>query len=203
MSAKATAAAKAASKNTTVEAAIMAGGSDRGRTRGRGTDGRTSDSRAAMRRAREQRRASNPFLYAEGQNDVLPYVPDDDQWHYCWIRGVIEGKTDGANLVNQQQAGLRYEIVKPDELPEGCDLSRVTAREGEFKGYIQVRDCVLMRCDLEKYQLYLEAADLKADDMDRMVSAGDQAKQIPGEERTGIIVEENKERQGVRNIDDE
>ncbi|HXO73221.1 MAG TPA: hypothetical protein VN838_30060 [Bradyrhizobium sp.] len=126
---------------------------------------------------------------------ILPYVPDTDEWHYCWMRAVVNGEPDKKNINKYLNGKVRWEAVSPDEL-NGLVSYRATNANVSNSGVIQIDDVVLMRCSKRIHEVRanhydkltsLKTATVRNDTkeffkQDRRVSLRDWS----DEERTGL-----------------
>lgn len=173
----------------------------RGGRQARSAYDRGNGGRSANKRTNEFSEDEIRDFMSEEEN-LLPKVPDTKDWHYKWTRVQIGGKDDGGNIVANINGKMGYEIVTgPDMLPPGLNLDSLSLREGDHQGAYQFRDAMLMRCPMRNYKLSMIASHRRARQLDEMLDHGSQAGFIPGEERTGIIVEQNVEKTGIREVD--
>lgn len=80
------------------------------------------------------------LLRQEWKNDVLPYVPNDDKYHYCWLS--TNNQTDPI----YRRLRIGYELVKKEEMPH-LNLNS-TAVSSEFENIISINEMVLSRIPL-------------------------------------------------------
>lgn len=164
-------------------------------------NGRTGNGRDANQRTAEFTEQEIQQFMQQDEN-IMPYVPDTRDWHYKWARKRLGNKDDGANIANNVNGRLGYEIVTgPDMLPAKCDIKSLSIKSGDQMTGYEFSDCILMRCPMRNHKLAIIAASRRAAALDEMLDAGSQVSGIPGETRTGIVVEENKERYGVREVE--
>lgn len=175
---------------------------NRGYRGARSENDRGHNGRAATKRTAEFSEEEIKSFMTEEANH-LPYVPDTADHHYLWMRTKLPSKgDDGSNIVSTLNGRMGYELVRgPDDLPPGYDLKPLRIKDGDYQDCYQFSDCVLVRCPMRNYKLSKLAGIRRAKQLNEMLDAGSHAAGIPGEERTGIIVEENRERTGVREAD--
>lgn len=138
------------------------------------------------------------------EENQLPYVPDTRDWHYKWTRCQLGDKADGSNLVAHLNGKMGYELVRGKEmLPPNIILVSLQLKAGDYNDCYQYRDSILMRCPMRNYKLARKAAEVRTRQLNEMLDAGAQASFVPGETRTGIVVEENFERTGIREVQPE
>lgn len=118
--------------------------------------------RAMLERAK--RAATNRFAQSDGEN-LLPVPPDDETYHYGYVRHSIGGRTDVGNLQTRLHGRLPWETVPIAELtPEWqVKLGFLKAKDGDFAGSVAIEDLVLMRCDRQAYEEYREWEQFEAD----------------------------------------
>lgn len=123
---------------------------------------RTEDGRAGESRRHENRpqAAANPFLVDD--EDILPRIPDDEEFAYKWMRGLLGGEMDGRNYIAHTTGKLAYEIVRPDQMP---DLKPLALKHAHAGPCIQINDCILVRIPKVLRDLYLNAMNTKADQL--------------------------------------
>lgn len=100
----------------------------------------------------------NPFL-ASG-HEKLPKV-DIDGYRTKWVRVGLGGDIDAENIHAHQFQLLRYELVRPEEVP-GLSLFS-TKINGIDSSVIRYRDCVLMKVPEKLARQYLAAEKIRAD----------------------------------------
>lgn len=136
--------------------------------------------------------------FMQEDENTIPFVPDTPEWHYKWARVRLGDKDDGSNIVANLNGRMGFEVVDgPDMLPPGTKLQSLSIKSGDYQGGYQFRDTVLMRCPMRNHKLSIIAASRRTKALNQMLDAGNQAGFIPGESRTGIVVEENEERTGI------
>lgn len=138
--------------------------------------------------------ADNPFLNEE--EFVLPYIPDDEEWHYCWIRYRLGRDDDLKNMTRYLTGKLPFELVTEDKLPEVVknQFAHLRIPTGTQSGKIGIGDVVLARTPQPLYRKYIEATQIRAD---RMNAALTDTIQSVRDRRTRLIVEEDSERDGI------
>lgn len=136
----------------------------------------------------------NPFLNEE--EFVLPHVPDDEEWHYCWIRYRIGRDDDLKNMTRYLTGKLPFELATEEMLPDvvKTQFSHLKISTGSQSGKIGIGDVVLARTPQPLYQKYIEATQIRAD---RMNAALTDTIQSVRDRRTRLIVEEDSERDGI------
>lgn len=82
----------------------------------------------------------------EFTQESLPKVPDDPNWHYCWL------STTNAYDTIHKRMRLGYQAVLADDLP-GYDHLKV--KSGEHTGFIAINEMVLYKLPMEIYQDYM------------------------------------------------
>lgn len=165
---------------------------------GRSRHSRTAHSRQASRKIRGFDVAELAEFIREEEN-VLPHVPDTEEWHYHWGRDRIGEKDDGSNVHDKLNGRMGYEVVTEDKLPPGFSLKPLQIKAGDHMGGFRYRDCILLRCPMINYRKWLAAAEYRTRQLNDMLDAGAQAARIEDEDRTdGIFVETNREKTGVR-----
>lgn len=114
-----------------------------------------------------RRRASLNEFYNSGDELALPTPPDDEAYHYGWVRHSVNGRSDVANLRSRLHGRLPWEPVPLNELPQDwqAQLVMTQAKDGNFAGFAAIEDLVLMRCSREAYIKAREAEQLHADDL--------------------------------------
>lgn len=151
----------------------------------RALDGRTKEARAARRRALEGRAFEGAFDVTEFKS--LPDVPDDEDWHYCWV-----SVADPTNVLRYRDPRTGYEPVPPESIPEYIGKT-LTLKDGQFAGYVGVREMVLYRVPQARYAAMMAREALKADafeaTLQNRVKSFNQA-----DNRTRVVVEDNDER---------
>lgn len=84
------------------------------------------------------------LLRQEWKNDVLPNIPNDSKYHYCWLS--TNNQTDPI----YRRLRLGYELVKKEDKPElSIDSVAVSA---EYEGFISINEMILARIPLELFQ---------------------------------------------------
>lgn len=137
----------------------------------------------------------NEFLVEE--QNILPFIPDTEEFHYHWARVRMLDKDDGSNVHDKLNGRMGYEVVTPDKLPKGFSLAPLSIKGGDYSGGFQYRDCLLLRCPMRNFLLAEAAGHKRAAQLSAMVRQGEQAEQVAGA-GTEIVVEENRDREGVR-----
>lgn len=82
----------------------------------------------------------------EFMQESLPKVPDDPNWHYCWL------STTNAYDTIHKRMRLGYQAVTTDDL-QGFEHLKV--KSGENIGHISINEMVLYRLPMEIYQDYM------------------------------------------------
>jgi hypothetical protein len=113
---------------------------------------------------RAKRAAHNRFLTADSEN-MLPVPPDDEVYHYGYVRHSLNGRTDVSNMQSRLHGTLPWEVAPLAELtPEWQSrLGFLKAKDGDFAGSVAIEDLVLMRCDRAAYEEYREADQIRSD----------------------------------------
>ena len=90
-------------------------------------------------------RMDNPFLNEE--EFVLPHIPDDDEWHYCWIRYRIGRDDDLKNMTRYLTGKLPFELVTEEMLPDvvKTQFSHLKISTGSQSGKIGIGDIKLVK----------------------------------------------------------
>lgn len=116
--------------------------------------------------ARRRRALDNPF-YGHDDDLQIPTPPDDESWHYGWARVTVGGKQDSRNLQVKLHGRLPWEPAPLAEMTGEWQsrLGLVAAKDGDYAGYAAIEDLVLMRCDRVAYHQFVEANDLRSDDL--------------------------------------
>lgn len=147
-------------------------------------DGRTKEARAARRRALESRAFDKTFDHTEFKS--LPDVLDDDVWHYCWV-----DTSNPSNVLKYRDPRVGYEPVPPEQMPEYLGQT-LTLKDGQFAGYIGVREMVLHRVPQARYAAMMAREALRADAYDDALQ-GNVKNFNRGEKRVGMVIEQNEE----------
>jgi hypothetical protein len=147
-------------------------------------DGRTKEARAARRRALEGRAFEQAFDVTEFRS--LPDVPDTKDWHYLWV-----DTSDPRNVLKYRDPRVGYEPVPPDSIPEYIG-STLTLKDGQFSGFVGVREMVLHRVPQARYAAMMARDALKADAYDAALQ-GNVEGFNRGEKRARVVVEQNDE----------
>lgn len=105
----------------------------------------------------------NPFLVEE--ETILPHIPDDENWHYCFVRHRIGNEEDSRNVVAHLSGKLPYELVTLDMLPKEFQqkFAALKVQQGQNSGHVQVADTTLARTPQRLYQMYMQATQIRAD----------------------------------------
>lgn len=82
----------------------------------------------------------------EFMQESLPKVPDDPNWHYCWL------STTNAYDTIHKRMRLGYAAVTTDDLP---GFEHLKVKSGENVGHISINEMVLYRLPMEIYQDYM------------------------------------------------
>ena len=135
---------------------------------------------------------SNPFLVDD--EFTLPYVPDDDQWHYCWLRHKIGNEDDQKNMVRHLNGKMPYEVVTLEMLPKEMQkgFSTLKVSQGQHTGAIAINDVVLGRCPMHLYRKLVEAQDIRTERMNDALRDEVSARNN-GDRRGRLFVEEDSE----------
>jgi hypothetical protein len=84
------------------------------------------------------------LLRKEWDSDVLPSVPNDSKYHYCWL------STNNQNDPIYRRLRLGYELVKKEDMPVlHLNTKAVSA---EYEGLISINEMILARIPLDLYQ---------------------------------------------------
>lgn len=126
-------------------------------------ESRGLESREAGRSDRER----NPFL--DEVQSTLPYIPDTPEWSYMWMRHSIRGEADGGNLNMHLNGRLRYEYVRPEEMPNLSMFHHRDVGVASDLGVIRVNDVVLMKTSTKMRRMYLEACEIRASALGEML----------------------------------
>lgn len=144
------------------------------------------------------RSMENPFL--QDEETVLPFIPDDEDWHYCFIRHKLGNEDDGKNIVSHTSGKLPYELVTFDMLAK--DLQRkfeaLKLTQGQYAGHIQVGDVILGRTPQRLYKQYIEATQIRADRMSQSLREQVLSKNaLAAGRKSGIRIEDDSEADGL------
>lgn len=122
--------------------------------------------RAMLERAK--RAAHNRFAQSDGEN-MLPTPPDDEVYHYGYVRHSVNGRPDVSNLQSRLHGRMPWEPAPISELPPDWQarLGLLKAKDGDFAGHVAIEDLVLMRCDRAAYEEYREWEQIEADKLVR------------------------------------
>lgn len=83
------------------------------------------------------------MIQAEWNDDILPAIPNDSKYHYCWL------STTNPSDPIYRRLRVGYEIVKADEMPTFGEQNRI--KSGEFEGCIAINEMVLAKIPLRLY----------------------------------------------------
>lgn len=143
------------------------------------------------------RTGENPFLSDE--EHILPHIPDDKDWHYCWIRWRIGQEEDSKNVVRHLNGKLPYQLVTPDDLPaaQRSVFEHLKVGQGQHVGRIGIADVVLARTPMSLYRKYYEATQIRADRMNSALKDAIISKNTDRMSRSRLFVEEDSEADGL------
>ena len=83
------------------------------------------------------------MLRAEWSDDIIPAVPNDSKFHYCWL-----STTNQADPI-YRRLRLGDELVPYTEMTNFGAHNRVMS--GEFEGCVSINEMILARVPLEMY----------------------------------------------------
>lgn len=118
------------------------------RSAGAGRESRASQN--AERSSADDKLASTAarrkMFREEFTQESLPKVPDDPNWHYCWL-----STTNTYDTIHKRMR-LGYQAAMADDLP-GYEHLRV--KSGEQTGFIAINEMVLYKLPMEVFQDYM------------------------------------------------
>lgn len=83
------------------------------------------------------------LIRSEWSDDILPAVPNDEKFHYCWL-----STTNQADPI-YRRLRLGYELVQYGEMKQFGLANRVNS--GEYEGCVAINEMILSRIPLELY----------------------------------------------------
>ncbi len=83
------------------------------------------------------------MIRAEWNDDILPAIPNDSKFHYCWL------STNNSADPIYRRLKVGYELVRSSDMPEFGEQHRV--KSGEFEGCIAINEVILARIPLAFY----------------------------------------------------
>lgn len=82
-------------------------------------------------------------IRAEWNDDILPAVPNDSRFHYCWL------STNNQSDPIFRRLRVGYVLVSSTEMPNFGEQNRV--KSGEYEGCIAINEMILAKIPLELY----------------------------------------------------
>lgn len=122
------------------------------RKRSPGRPPRSDDNRAFESRAQEERASEtwDDVIVIEGSAGSFPPVPQDPNWHYCWVRvpsALIEDATSAMGLMN---GAAKFRPVRPSDIPALAYLHNTSGvTDGEV---IRFMDTILCRTEQGRWE---------------------------------------------------